>query len=104
MATNRKRILCVDDDPSTLEIRKLLLDAAGYQTLTANSGKEALRLLREESRIDLALLDYAMPGMNGDELAENIRMQYPALPLVAVSAVGQLPQAFLNVVENSVQK
>jgi CheY-like chemotaxis protein len=81
-----------------------LLDAAGYQTLTANSGIEALRLLGEDPRVDLALLDYAMPGMNGDELAENIRSRYPALPLVAVSAVGQLPQTFLDNIEGSVQK
>jgi CheY-like chemotaxis protein len=101
---SRKRILCVDDDPPTLEIRRLLLDAAGYLPLTASSGAEALHVLRENPGVDLVLLDYAMPGMNGDELAGEIRKQYPNLPLVAVSAVGQLPKHFLAIVESTVQK
>jgi two-component system, OmpR family, response regulator CpxR len=99
-----KCILCVDDDPSALELRKLLLGAAGYSVLTAGSGTEALEVLDKGANVDLALLDYMMPGMNGDELAEKLRRQHPGIPLVAVSAVGQLPQAFLNNLDSRVQK
>ncbi len=99
-----KCILCVDDDASALELRKLLLGAAGYSVLTAGSGTEALEVLEKGANVDLALLDYMMPGMNGDELAEKLRRTHPEIPLVAVSAVGQLPQAFLNILDSRVQK
>jgi CheY-like chemotaxis protein len=99
-----KCILCVDDDPSALELRKLLLGAAGYSVLTAESGTEALEVLANGANIDLALLDYMMPGRNGDELAEKLRREHPGIPLVAVSAVGQLPEAFLNILDSRVQK
>lgn len=97
-------ILCVDDDPSILKVRTLLFAHAGYSVLTALSGEEALRLLDEGTDVDLVLLDYLMPGMNGDELAGKLRERYPALPLIAVSAVGQLPPTFLNTVDSHAQK
>jgi CheY-like chemotaxis protein len=99
-----KRVLCVDDDSAILELRKLLLDDAGYSVLTAASGREALAMLAEGAGVDLVLLDYLMPGMNGDELAEQLRKLYPDLGLIAVSAVGQLPPALLNAVDSHVQK
>jgi CheY-like chemotaxis protein len=99
-----KCILCVDDDPSALKLRKLLLGAAGYSVLTAESGAEALEVLEKGANVDLALLDYTMPGMNGDELAAKLRHKHPGISLVAVSAVGQLPEEFLNNLDSRVQK
>jgi CheY-like chemotaxis protein len=52
----------------------------------------------------LALLDYLMPGMKGDELAQRMRQQCPSLPLIAVSAVGQLPEALSLAVDAQFQK
>jgi CheY-like chemotaxis protein len=97
-------VLCVDDDTSILNIRKILLDAAGYSVLTAESGTEALGILSGGTNVDLVLLDYLMPGMNGDELAGKLRERRPDLRLIAVSAVGQLPPALLNSVDGYVQK
>jgi CheY-like chemotaxis protein len=99
-----KRVLCVDDDSSILRLRKVLLDSAGYSVVTAASGPEALGILADGTDIDLVLLDYLMPGMKGDELAESLRKRYPHLRLIAVSAVGQLPPALLNAVDSHVQK
>jgi two-component system, OmpR family, response regulator CpxR len=97
-------ILCIDDDPSTLELRKLLLRGAGYHVLTAPSAANALQILADETDVDLVLLDYLMPGMNGDELASQLRQRHPSLPLVVVSAIGQLPPKLLNSVDSHVQK
>jgi CheY-like chemotaxis protein len=102
--TDAKQILCVDDDLDTLKVRKLLLGTAGYSVLTAGSGAEALRILAEGNNADLVLLDYMMPGMKGDELAARLREQYPQIRLIAVSAVGQLPLTFLELVDSNVQK
>ena len=99
-----KRLLCIDDDPETLKVRKVLLEASHYSVLTATSATEALRILAQNPQIDLVLLDYLMPEMNGDVLATVIRGQYPNIPLLAVSAVGQLPPAFVNTVDATVQK
>jgi CheY-like chemotaxis protein len=94
----------VDDDIATLELRKILLGDAGYSVLTASSGTEALGMLGDGLKVDLVLLDYVMPGMKGDELALKLRKQRPGLPLIAVSAVGQLPNTLLNAVDSYVQK
>ena len=99
-----KTVLCVDDDPETVKIRKFLLEHSGYSVVTAASGHDALQLLSQGNPIDLVLLDYLMPGMNGDELAERLRKQYPDLPLIVVSAVGQLPLSLLESTNARVQK
>lgn len=99
-----KRLLCVDDDIDTLRFRKRLLEASGYSVLTASNGDDALRVLSENSDIDLALLDYLMPGMKGDELAHRLRARYPCLPLVAFSAVEDLPESLLGTVDACVNK
>jgi CheY-like chemotaxis protein len=100
----RKQLLCVDDDLETLKLRKLLLESSGYSVATANSGESALRVLEQGTNFDLVLLDFLMPGMNGDELARRLREQYPELPLVAVSAVGELPPSLIKRLDANVQK
>jgi len=102
--TYTKRILCVDDDPSTLKLRQLLLEAAGHFVLTAASGAQALGMLAEGTDVDLVLLDYMMPEMNGDELAGKLRERYPQLRLVAVSASEELPASLLDRVDQHVHK
>jgi CheY-like chemotaxis protein len=94
----------VDDDAATLNVRKHLLESAGYQVLTAESGSEALQKLSNGLPVDLVMLDFVMSGMNGDELAEKLRQQYPDLRLIAVSAVGQLPLKLLRSVDSHLQK
>ncbi len=61
-------------------------------------------MLEQGMEADAVLLDYVMPGMKGDELAEKLRESYPNLRLVAVSAVDELPPAMLNMVDSHVQK
>ena len=96
--------MCVDDDPETLQVRKLLLESKGYSVLTATSGLQALNLISREPAIDLILLDYMMPGMKGDEFAEKVREKCPSLRVVAVSGIESLPDAFLKSVDASVPK
>ncbi|HST13042.1 MAG TPA: response regulator, partial [Terriglobales bacterium] len=99
-----KHVLCIDDDPEALGVRRLLLEDSGYSIATAKSGSDALEMLARGTPVDLVLLDYLMPGMNGDELAAKLRQQYPQLPLVVVSAVGQLPPSLLENTNAQVQK
>jgi len=99
-----KQVLCVDDDLDTLKVRRLLLESEGYSVLTATSGEEALNLTSREPSVDVVLLDYTMPGMNGDELAEQLRQKFPSLVVIAVSGVKELPERFAKNVNASVPK
>jgi putative two-component system response regulator len=67
---NRK-VLWVDDDLSTLQLGRIILEQAGYSFLAAQDGEEGLALAQTE-RPDLMLLDYSLPGMSGKEVLETM--------------------------------
>jgi CheY-like chemotaxis protein len=90
MNQRRVVILCVDDEENPLVLRRLVLQKAGYEVLTASSGKEALALTASRN-VDLVLSDHLMPGMNGTELAQQIKAQHPDLPVILISGVNELP-------------
>jgi CheY-like chemotaxis protein len=76
----------VDDEAPVLNLCKLILTRGGYRVLEARSGDEALRVARAEpSRINLALLDVVMPGMNGFDLAKHLRQIQPAPEVLLMS-------------------
>ncbi len=105
MDPQNKRVLCVDDDPAILQLHRRLLEDAGYSVISASSGAEALELLANpQTKVDAVILDMAMPGMNGDELAVELRKRYPELLLVAVSGVPELPARMRNSVDAHLQK
>ena len=83
-------ILCVDDEENPLVLRKFVLQKAGYEVLTASSGREALELTASCS-VDLVLSDHLMPGMNGTELAQQLKAEHPNLPVILISGVNELP-------------
>lgn len=72
-------IMVVDDDAAVLKTTLRSLDALGFATVPAASGMEALQLLESGPEIDLVLADFAMPEMNGVELARAIKIEHPAL-------------------------
>lgn len=82
----QKRILVVDDDAMNLVRTKLILKEQ-YEVILAESGKEALDLLKNE-KIDLILLDIDMPGMNGIETFERINNFSIKVPVIFLTASG----------------
>ena len=80
-----KRILIIDDDSSARESIKLLLNIDRHLVTEAQDGVEALTLIAEQT-FDLVLLDFFMPGMNGDEVARRIRQIAPSVPILMVTA------------------
>jgi CheY-like chemotaxis protein len=80
-----KWILSVDDDPGILGSRQLLQQGAGFAVLSAADGEQALDLFTANC-VDLVLLDYLMPGMNGGAVAEEMKRRKPLIPVVMVSA------------------
>jgi CheY-like chemotaxis protein len=104
MKERRRVILCVDDENNPLVLRKLVLEKAGYEVITARSGREALEVAASLA-LDLVLSDHLMPGMSGAELAQHIKTSYPNLPVVLISGVNDIPpgasvaDAFVSKVE-----
>ncbi len=99
----RPVLLCIDDDLTLLHIRKLVLQAAGYEVRVAASGEEGLRIFQHDS-VDAVLLDFAMPGMDGGEVAQRIRQLKPLVPIILLSAYLFLPDEVLRQVDAYIAK
>jgi DNA-binding response OmpR family regulator len=91
-------LLCIDDEPSIGALHKLVFELHGYRVLVADSGAEGLRLLEKE-QVDLIILDYRMPEMMGDEVAEAVRKRHPRMPILMESAYTDLPESVLRHVD-----
>lgn len=91
MAANNITILCVDDEEIPRTLRKLILQKQGYQVVAAASGAEALEVL-DRGNIDLVLSDQIMPGMTGTELTKSVKVLRPAMPVILISGVNEIPQ------------
>jgi signal transduction histidine kinase/ActR/RegA family two-component response regulator len=78
-------ILLVDDDNAVREVTAAMLRELGYAIIEAGSGGAALDLLEREPNIDLVLVDFAMPGMSGAEVARQTRARRPGLPILFVT-------------------
>jgi signal transduction histidine kinase len=81
----RPVLLVVDDDAGVREVTATRLAEAGYAVREAASGLQALVSLEADPRVDLVVLDFAMPGMNGAEAATEIRKRWPAMPVLFVT-------------------
>ena len=86
--SSRKRILVVDDCVDGAESMAILLRFQGYEVVTAHNGPDALRAA-QLNRPNVALLDIAMPGMSGYEVAQQLRaMFHHQIGLIALTAYG----------------
>ena len=86
------RVLVVEDDPRLREAVVDTLMLKGFQVSEAAHGIEALNLLRHQ-QIDLVLSDINMPGMDGLELLQNVKQETPWLPVILMTAYGDVSQA-----------
>jgi signal transduction histidine kinase len=86
-------VLVVDDDPLVAEATANMVDDLGHPVRSALSGAQALERIREDASINVVITDFAMPGMNGMELAAQIRRMKPDLPIVLVTGYAELQNA-----------
>ena len=80
-----KIILLADDEPMLGELLSELLETNGYSVIKVSSGKEALTVLTEEIKVDLAIIDYNMPGLTGLETISEIRKLNLDMPIILSS-------------------
>ena len=91
MADGKPTILCVDDERIPLTLRKSVLEKSGFHVIAVDTGKGALEVLDRE-HVDLVLTDVLMPGISGTELAREIKLRQPRLPVVLFSGVNEMPE------------
>ncbi len=83
------RILLVEDEPAVRDVVRRILERAGYETVVAGRGEQALELLEDDVAFDLLLTDVIMPGMWGDELASRAIDLVPHLPTLFMSGYSE---------------
>ncbi len=94
------RVLVVDDLDLLRDFAKTFLETTGLSVLVASSGHEALRVLeKEKGAVDILFTDYAMPGMNGADLIEQVAVRWPDIHPVLAS--GYLDDPVLQQLEQS---
>jgi CheY-like chemotaxis protein len=85
--SERYCILCVDDDVSGLEARAALLEEVGYSVTAVNCPLRALTF--DATKFHLAVLDFAMPALNGFQLLLRLRAAHASFPIVLLSGMTQ---------------
>ena len=86
-------VLCVDDDPTALAVRRLLLSVVGYTVLTAATCEAALELFAC-SQVDLVITDHMLTGHTGAELTFQMKQLRPEVTIVALSAWMEPPSGY----------
>jgi two-component system OmpR family response regulator len=82
--------MIVDDDPHIRELCRVFLHNAGFETVEASDGADALEQLND-LKVDLFIIDIMMPNMNGWELCQELRASYD-LPILMLTAKGETSQ------------
>jgi len=96
-------VLCIDDNQDLLECEREFLESFGYTVLTAPSGSRGLELASLQS-VDVVIVDYFMPEMNGQEVAIEMRRLRPQAPIIMLSAAADIPEQALKSVDAFVAK
>ena len=99
----RTVLLCIDDSEDMLECEKSFLESFGYTVLTAASGGKGLELASRHS-VDVVIVDYFMPEMNGEEVAIEMRRVRPLAPIILLTGAVAVPHQSLKFVDALVAK
>ena len=96
-------LLCIDDLPQALELRKTTLESLGYRVKVALNCDRAIKLL-EETPVAIVLLEYKLEGMDAEAVAYQIKQRFPKLPIILLSAYSEMPERILWLVDEYVMK
>lgn len=96
-------VLCIDDEQTALQLRQTVLESAGYRVLTAKSGALGIQSFKSEP-VHAVVLDYWMADMNGMQVAREIRKLNPSIPIIILSAYGELLDESLGIADIWIRK
>ena len=90
MTMTKPTLLCVDDNLAALQMRKLVLEQAGYTVLAASDSPTAMQLF-SLSAVDLVISDHFLQGTTGTQLAAAMKQLKPKVPIVVISGALEPP-------------
>jgi len=91
-------VLCIDDHPEALELRKAALESHGYRVRIASSSCTAIEML-EDTSVAAVLLEYKLEGADPEAVARDIKKRFPNLPIILLSAYPEMPAPILELVD-----
>jgi CheY-like chemotaxis protein len=104
MASPPKSILFIDDNKDLLSLMHLSLEAKGFNVLIASNGPEGLHIVASQP-VDLVIVDYKMPEMDGEAVAHAVRRMRPLMPIIMYSgALEDIPSRVLELVDEFISK
>jgi DNA-binding response OmpR family regulator len=103
METKTATILCIDDEQTALQLRQSVLESAGYKVLIAKSGAQGINVFKS-GPVSAVILDYWMADMNGMQVAREIRKLNSAVPIIILSAYGELLDESLGIADIWIRK
>ena len=103
MAENNFVILCVDDESTVLQPLGIMLQRRGFRVLSAKDGPSAIELFRQ-IKCDAVILDYAMPGMSGGEVAKVLREENKTVPIILHTGYKEIHDPLLEKVTCTLPK
>ena len=102
-----REILLIDDNPSQLTIRELVLREAGFPVSIATNVEGALALLRSPAlanRLGVIVTDHVMPGASGADFVRELRRINPHVPVIVVTGMAEVEQEYENLNVSFLQK
>jgi two-component system, LuxR family, response regulator FixJ len=94
-------IYIVDDDPDICQAISNTLNLSGYKTEYFTNPKQCLKVLYYQT-CDLLIVDYKMPNMNGIEFTEQVKQDFPWIPVIIITAFSNVPLAILAIKSGAV--
>jgi DNA-binding NtrC family response regulator len=104
--TIRTTLLLVDDDLIQLDLRARVLRMSGFDVITAGNPQDAISIMAQHpsGNVDIAVLDYDMPIMNGCVLAKYLKARDPELKIILYSGAIRIPESEMSSVDAFVSK
>lgn len=96
-------LLCIDDHLQLLEVRKGFLESHGYRVKTALNVSTAMKML-QDTPVAAALLEYKSEGMDAEAVASRVKLHFPGMPIILVSAYSGTPERILWLVDEYVTR
>ena len=96
-------LLCLDDQPQLLKLRRSALEPLGYSVEVATSGYAAIKML-EDTPVAAVLIEYKAEGIDAEATALHIKQRFPKQPIILLSAYSDLPERILWLVDEYVMR
>ena len=103
MRTSHRVLLCIDDDETQVLMQRALLHSKGFDVVVATGGRDGLAAFNNH-HVDLVVVDYRMPDLDGGTVARKLKEKNPSIPIVMFTGVDEISPDALTAVNSLVKK